>query len=159
MNKRKTAYGRLFIRKIESMKKILMKGLSKADRITNMLCVFTFTKESIYMLEGKMLIELEDFTVEDARDVVLIRGNSAYNCRVTQVISPLGDDHVKIGKSVSIEPTAYRGHRISGGAARLVRMSNPETVIGNEALRTFAFDIKDVNEAFDKAMKKHVRTA
>ncbi|GEM_PF-4046871 len=106
-----------------------------------------------------MHIELEDFTIEDAREVVLIRGGSAYSRRVTQLILPLVEDHVEIGDSVSIGRTLHKGQVLSGSTARRGMVSRPVTIIGTEALRTFAFDIENVNEAFDKAMKKHVRTA
>lgn len=134
-----------------------MKGLSKTDKI---LYVCTFTTESIltYIREGKMHIELEDFTIEDARGVVLIRGNTNLPHRITQVIAPSGEDHARIGVSILSGQPLQRGQTVSGAAARRARVSHPVTVIGTEALRTFAFDIENVNEAFDKAMKKHVRT-
>ncbi|AUX87068.1 hypothetical protein C3F34_14170 [Acinetobacter sp. ACNIH2] len=106
-----------------------------------------------------MHFEAEDFTVEDALGVVLVRREKTPSGRITQVIAPAGEDQAKIGV-VYLKSNSHliNSKRISGGAARLLRSSSPVTVIGVEALRTFAFDIENVNEAFDKAMKKHVRT-
>ena len=99
-----------------------------------------------------MHIEHDDFTVEDARGIVLVRGGKIPSRRITQVIAPAGEDQAKVGV-VFLEP---KPHVIR--SASVIRSSRPVTVIGVEALRTFAFDIENVNEAFDKAMKKHVRT-
>lgn len=102
-----------------------------------------------------MHIEHDDFTVEDARGIVLVRGGKIPSRRITQVIAPAGEDQAKVGV-VFLEP---KPHFIrSASVTRSLRSSRPVTVIGVEALRTFAFDIENVNEAFDKAMKKHVRT-
>lgn len=135
-----------------------MKGLHKAYTINK---VFTFANGSIciYETENSMHIEAEDFTVEDALGVVLVRGVRIPSRRITQVIAPAGEDQAKIGVVyLESKPHFINSRRISGSAARLLRSSSPVTEIGVEALRTFAFDIENVNEAFDKAMKKHVRT-
>ncbi|WP_222112161.1 hypothetical protein [Acinetobacter lwoffii] len=136
-----------------------MKGLGKGDRINKRLCLFTFTEESMHMMEAKMLNEIEDFTVEDARGVILVRGGHVLPRRVSYLIVPAGENNVKTGFFASTGSVPHVGKVISGGVAKSARVSSPVTLIGTEALRTFAFDIENVNEAFDKAMKKHVRTA
>ena len=101
--------------------------------------------------------DIEDFTVEDARGVVLVRVGHTLP-RLRYLVTPNGENNVKIGSAIA--SNAPIGKLMPGRVIiNSTRMSSPVTLIGTEALRTFALDIEDVNEAFDKAMKKHVRTA